>query len=350
MNRRNLRFLVPLELLGCSAACLRIRIWHFGQLMLGGNLLTVWIAAAWPCYAQIRESGECMVDDGEFKVQEDKKHRDTYQAIADSEEKLQFFAARQIACRLLGSRGYLCQKDFLRQNNTGKLLWQVFGIQSTSLCLFGIHEHEEIMWDTLKSAGKDMVWCLYPNKRASPKSVQDVFSRISLTSGGRSTVNTYLNMTRASEDNVMHVLKEHWRLLWGDDCLPCICLSMPGVSVMHKLRLFTGGYRPQPAWDHTCTAAAAIGLLSELHLHPAFSSYGLDKQAAAVENGLVFLLDALTTRRLRMGSSFKVKKFNHYLEPCRHMVEYSCANQTNCRMLQLSMRGHFGKRSGASGH
>jgi hypothetical protein len=50
---------------------------------------------------------------GYFKVQEDKKHRATYQALGDSEKKFQFFAARQIACRLLGSRGYLCQKVFL---------------------------------------------------------------------------------------------------------------------------------------------------------------------------------------------------------------------------------------------
>lgn len=47
---------------------------------------------------------------GDFKVQEDKKHRAKYASLSNSEEKLQFFSARQIACRLLGSRGYLCQK------------------------------------------------------------------------------------------------------------------------------------------------------------------------------------------------------------------------------------------------
>lgn len=53
----------------------------------------------------------CYADhQGDLKVQEDKKHRAKYQALGDSEEKLQFFSARQIACRLLGSRGYLCQK------------------------------------------------------------------------------------------------------------------------------------------------------------------------------------------------------------------------------------------------
>lgn len=44
-------------------------------------------------------------------------------------------------------------QDFLRQNNTGKLLWQVFGVHSASLCIFGIAEDEEIMWDEFKRAG-----------------------------------------------------------------------------------------------------------------------------------------------------------------------------------------------------
>ena len=44
-------------------------------------------------------------------------------------------------------------QDFLRQNNTGKLLWQLFGVQAATLCLFGIAEHEEIMWNAFKLAG-----------------------------------------------------------------------------------------------------------------------------------------------------------------------------------------------------
>lgn len=52
----------------------------------------------------------CTDSQGELKVKEDKKHRAKYQALSDSEQKIQFFSARQIACRLLGSRGYLCQK------------------------------------------------------------------------------------------------------------------------------------------------------------------------------------------------------------------------------------------------
>jgi hypothetical protein len=41
---------------------------------------------------------------------EDRKHRAVYETLADSDQKLQYYSARQIGCRLLGSRGYLCQK------------------------------------------------------------------------------------------------------------------------------------------------------------------------------------------------------------------------------------------------
>nr|CAD1839232.1 unnamed protein product [Ananas comosus var. bracteatus] len=297
---------------------------------------------------------------GEFKVQEDKKHRKVYDSLTDSERKLQFFAARQIACRLLGSRGYLCQKcwlpkedcmcsrivpcslwdgirfwlymhpkDFLRQNNTGKLLWQIFGTQAATLCLFGITEHEEIMWHAFSHAGnkrkgtkgrrlamshdmnfffslgKGMVWLLYPNKNLFPKSVQDiVIDGVFRKTGGHDMdlgdepLNFVLIDGTWSNSAAMYKrLKERWKLTWGDEDLPCISLSTLGASVMHKLR------RPQPSWDRTCTAAAAAGLLSELHLRPQLSTLRLDKQAEAVEQALDFLLDSLTSRRLRMGRS-----------------------------------------------
>lgn len=73
--------------------------------------------------------------------------------------------------------------------------------------------------------------------------------------------------------------------------------------------------RPQPSWDRTCTAAAAIGLLDELHLLPELSSLGLDKQAEAVENALEVLLEALTARRLRMGRSVS-RKERHKRDIC----------------------------------
>ncbi|KAG9447833.1 hypothetical protein H6P81_013961 [Aristolochia fimbriata] len=273
---------------------------------------------------------------GDFKVHEDKKHRATYQSLNDSEEKLKFFAARQIACRLLGSRGYLCQKcwlaqedcmcsklvssslwcgirfwlymhpkDFLRQNNTGKLLWQVFGVDAATLCLFGIQEHEEIMWNTLQLAGKDKLWCLYPNKNAPTKSVQDILlhdtlqrseSESSMT-GGDAPINfILLDGTWNNSAAMFRRLKDKAKSLWGEEDLPCISLSTSALSAMHKLR-------PQPSWDRTCTAAAAARLLVELHNRPEFNNYKLDEQAEAVEDVLDVLLEALTARRLRMGRS-----------------------------------------------
>ncbi|XP_072961832.1 uncharacterized protein [Typha angustifolia] len=272
---------------------------------------------------------------GNFKAQEDKKHRAVYETLTDSEKKLQFFAARQIACRLLGSRGYLCQKcwlpmedcmcsrlapctlwsgirfwlymhpkDFLRQNNTGKLLWQIFGTQAASLCLFGIPELEEIMWDAFRHSGKGMVWFLYPSKNSSPKSIQDVLFDEQLMSSEDQKrdlrdkpVNFVLiDGTWSNSAAMYRRLKERWTLSLGEENPPCISLSTLGASIMHKLR-------PQPAWDRTCTAAAAAGLLSELHLRPQLSQLGLDKHAEAVETSLDILLDALTTRRIRRGRS-----------------------------------------------
>ncbi|KAM5578128.1 hypothetical protein ABKV19_008447 [Rosa sericea] len=284
---------------------------------------------------------------GDFKVQEDRKHRKTYKALGDSEQKIQFFSARQIACRLLGSRGYLCQKcwlpledcmcsrvvqcplwprmrfwlymhpkDFLRQNNTGKLLWQVFGTEAATLCLFGIAEQEEIMWDAFKLAGKSNVWCLYPNKNAVLTSVQDVF-------GQESSADLEGPYTKINEDRTLNFilidgtwnnsvaifrrLKDQAKLVWGGEDFPCISLAT-GASAMHKLR-------PQPSLDRTCTAAAAIGLLSELHVIPEFRSHGFDKQAEVVEDALVVLLEALTNRRLRMGRSIS-RKVRHTSDFC----------------------------------
>ncbi|RZB83522.1 uncharacterized protein LOC114373818 isoform X2 [Glycine soja] len=279
---------------------------------------------------------------GNFRVQEDKKHRATYQALGDSEKKLQFYSARQIACRILGSRGYLCQKcwlpmedcmcskvtscslypgirfwlymhpkDFLRQNNTGKILWQVFGVDAATLCLFGIPEHEEIMWNSLKMAGKSNVWCLYPNKNAVLKSVQNVFGEEPVArdevAPSKLKVDTtqhfiLIDGTWSNSAAMFRRLQDKAKSVWGDEDLACISLN-PGASAMHKLR-------PQPSWDRTCTAAAAAGLLSELQLLPQFSSFELEKQAEAVEHALTVLLDALTNRRLRMGRSI-TRKMRH---------------------------------------
>ncbi|CAM8958834.1 unnamed protein product [Rhodiola kirilowii] len=273
---------------------------------------------------------------GDFKVVEDKKHRAKYKSLSDSEQKLQFFSARQVACRLLGSRGYLCQKcwlpegdcmcsrvkpcflwpgirfwlymhpkDFLRQNNTGKLLWQLFGKDAATLCIYGISEQEEMMWNSFRLSGKNKVWCLYPNKNAPVKSVQDSF-QLACSDGcdcapvvpnGDKVLNFILiDGTWSNSAAMFRRLKERAESVWGQE-LPCISLTT-GASTMHKLR-------PQPSWDRTCTAAAAIGLLTELEHLPQYKSCGLDKQADAVDEGLEILLDALTTRRLRMGRSIR---------------------------------------------
>ncbi|KAH9792693.1 tRNA-uridine aminocarboxypropyltransferase [Citrus sinensis] len=281
---------------------------------------------------------------GDFKILEDKKHRATYQTLGESEKKLQFFTARQIACRLLGSQGYLCQKcwiamedcmcskvkhcslwygvrfwlymhpkDFLRQNNTGKLLWQVLGVQAATLCLYGVAEDEEIMWSAFKRAGKSKVWCLYPNKNAIKMSVQDTLGYGSsedleytpMMTDGDNTLNFVLiDGTWSNSAAMFNRLKEKAKTVWDEEGIPCISLTM-GASAMHKLR-------PQPSWDRTCTAAAAIGLLSELQLLPKFSSCGLDEAVEAIEDALAVLLEALTTRRLRMGRSV-TRKARHNL-------------------------------------
>lgn len=273
---------------------------------------------------------------GEYKMEEDKKHRATYKALSESEMKFQFFSARQIACRLLGSRGYLCQKcwlalddcmcskvkqcplwrrirfwvymhpkDFLRQNNTGKLLWQVFGVQAATLCLFGIVEHEDIMWNEFKKAGSCKVWCLYPNKSGEPKSVQDYFSNdASPTMASADDILNFvlIDGTWNNSGAMLKRLKDRAKVVWGSDEISCVSVAT-GASVMHTLR-------PQPSWDRTCTAAAAVGLLSDLQVLPQFNSYCIDKQVEAVEDALDALLEALTKRRLRMGRSITRKMRN----------------------------------------
>ncbi|KAG4981247.1 hypothetical protein JHK82_034492 [Glycine max] len=258
---------------------------------------------------------------GNFRVQEDKKHRATYQALGDSEKKLQFYSARQIACRILvlASHGGLYvfkshilftlpwNQDFLRQNNTGKILWQVFGVNAATLCLFGIPEHEEIMWNSFKMAAL--------------KSVENAFGQEPVAS----------DEVAPSEDKAKSV--------WGDEDLACISLN-PGASAMHKLRCG----RPQPSWDRTCTAAAAAGLLSELQLLPQFSTVGLDEQEEAVEHALTVLLDALTNRRLRVGSVkplafFMIKLISVTCLSLLKLVEFTLRTRTT-QTSQAGARDH----------
>jgi hypothetical protein len=128
--------------------------------------------------------------------------------------------------------------------------------------------------------------------------------------------------------SICYFIQERWTARWGDEDIPCISLSTLSASVMHKLRCvksFACPYRllvkclfkdvmpfhmnrPQPAWDRTCTASAAAGLLWELNLRPELSTYEFEKQAEAVECSLDILLDALTTRRIRLGRSITRKQ------------------------------------------
>ncbi|KAI6697345.1 hypothetical protein NL676_017464 [Syzygium grande] len=168
------------------------------------------------------------------------------------------------------------------------------------------------MWNTFKLAGKSKVWCLYPNKSALTESVQDTFSRAQFQSERASIAErnedrilnfVLIDGTWSNSAAMFRRLKEQAKIVWGEDNLPCISLAT-GASAMHKLR-------PQPSWDRTCTAAAAIGLMSELQAVPEFSLYGLDKPAEAVEDALQVLLEALTARRLRMGRIFKFMRVCH---------------------------------------
>ncbi|XP_057796840.1 uncharacterized protein LOC131012868 isoform X2 [Salvia miltiorrhiza] len=279
---------------------------------------------------------------GCFKVAEDKKHRAKYASLDTPEEKLQFFSARQIACRLLGSRGYLCQKcwlpqedcvcskikacsmwhrlhiwlymhpkDFLRQNNTGKLLWQVFGVQAASLCVFGIAEHEEMMWNELNRAGRNKVWCLYPNKNAVTESVKDIVGCSTNPESQAEPANEedvamhfiLIDGTWSNSAAMFRRLQTRAESEWGKE-LRCISLNT-GASLMHKLR-------PQPSWDRTCTAAAAIGLFYELNQLPEFSSLRLDKQAEAIDDALEVLYQGLVGRRLRWGRSISRKERHNW--------------------------------------
>lgn len=146
--------------------------------------------------------------------------------------------------------------------------------------------------------GRNKVWCLYPNKKATTFSVTDIVSHsrdLERQENGDDTMNFILIDGTWNNSNAMfRRLQARAKLLWGNE-LHCISLNI-GVSSMHKLR-------PQPSWDRTCTAAAAICLLYELQHVQEFSSFELDKQAEAIEHSLEVLLEALTTRRLRMGRS-----------------------------------------------
>lgn len=269
---------------------------------------------------------------GRAKAAEEHRHRAFYGYLPDSEEKLQFYSARQVACRILGSKGYLCEhcwlplmdcmckkvepmllwpgvqlwlymhpKDYLRKNNSGKLLWQVFGADSTRLCIFGIQEQEDAMWDALKQAGQGSVWYLYPEHGLSDYHIDEIKipEEVACQKVPMETCKTGLNFilidgTWSNSKAMVNRLQSRAKATWQEQYMCSVSLSPEKLSVLHDLR-------PQPSLDRTCTAAAAAQLLRELDLREELVGFHLNNAADAVEDALQHLLDALTTRREQMG-------------------------------------------------
>ncbi|KAL3697484.1 hypothetical protein R1sor_011560 [Riccia sorocarpa] len=264
-------------------------------------------------------------------AEEDYQHREFYETLNDSEAKLQEFTARQVACRVTGSTGYLCEtcwlperdcmcecfvkgklrpgiciwvymhpKDFLRKNNTGKLLWQVFGHKAARLTVYGIPEQEEIMWNAFREAGSEKVWCIYPHPPEFE--VPDVKILEDLPSGQEDDKSedahrihiVLIDGTWSNSKAMISRLRERATSLWEGRSIPCVALSPTDVSPMHNLR-------PQPSTERTCTADAAAQLLRELSVRQELAGLGLDRAAYVLDASLATLQDALVTRRRRVG-------------------------------------------------
>lgn len=265
---------------------------------------------------------------GEAGKTEDRRHRAFYHTLSDSEAKLQFFAARQIACRILGSHGYLCEhcwlpnedcmcealvkgslwqhvrlwvymhpKDFLRKNNTGKLLWQTLGNQ-VQLCVCGIQLQEDLMWAALQQAGRDHVWCVYPAKNEHEITV----SKLNAPQVGDEEADVKLKPlhfimidgTWSNSRAMVSRLQERASSVWEGSGMPCLSLSPDEFSSIH-------GLRPQPSMEKTCTAAAAGQLLRELNQKTPFSGHDLHLTADTIDEAVDCLSDALVGRRRRVG-------------------------------------------------
>ncbi|KAG0607997.1 hypothetical protein M758_8G070200 [Ceratodon purpureus] len=270
---------------------------------------------------------------GEAGKTEDRRHRAFYHTLSDSESKLQFFAARQVACRILGSHGYLCEhcwlptqdcmcealvkgslwqnmrlwvymhpKDFLRKNNTGKLLWQALGDQ-VQLCVCGIPLHEDAMWAALQQAGRDHVWCVYPAKNEHEITVSKLSAPQGYNEEARETTEDcqlqplnfiMIDGTWSNSKAMVSRLQERASAVWEGRGMPCLALSPDEFSSIH-------GLRPQPSMEKTCTAAAAGQLLRELNQTSAFAGHDLDLTADTIDEAVDCLSEALVGRRRRVG-------------------------------------------------
>ncbi|XP_024516433.1 uncharacterized protein LOC112341120 isoform X1 [Selaginella moellendorffii] len=270
------------------------------------------------------------------ELEEDKRHRAVYRSIADSEQKLQFFSARQIACRLLSADGYLCDgcwlprledcicnkivkgslwrgiklwlymhpKDFLRKNNTGKLLWQTFGFEAVKLCIFGVEQQENAMWSALQQAGHENVWCVYPGRdetgyRVDEIPIADVFveeaSKRSEEEAACALHFILMDGTWTNSKAMLSRINIRANRAWND-AVPCVTLEPLLPSAMHALR-------PQPSTEKTCTAAAASQLLRELSSRREMALVGaqLEESARVIDKSITCLFDSLACRRKRGG-------------------------------------------------
>ncbi|KAH7434968.1 hypothetical protein KP509_06G043000 [Ceratopteris richardii] len=275
---------------------------------------------------------------GRAKVAEEHRHRTFMGYLPDNEERLQFFSARQVACRILGCRGYLCKdcwlpladcmcakvkkfplwsgiqlwiymhpKDFLRKNNSGKLLWQVFGNDSTHLCVCGIEEQENAMWEAFRQSGQGSIWYLYPeqgnthiNEINLPRQIKSQMLECGKT---KTTLNFILiDGTWTNSKMMVNRLQDRAGVTWKDQRMQSLSLTPEKHSVLH-------GLRPQPSLDRTCTAAATAQLLRELDLKDELSGCELGQAAAALDEGLKELLQALTIRLEKSGRAGKLTQY-----------------------------------------
>eukprot|EP00850_Spirogloea_muscicola_P008506 SM000045S16251 [mRNA] locus=s45:420030:421835:- [translate_table: standard] len=202
---------------------------------------------------------------------------------------------------------YMHPKDFLRSNNTGKLLRQVLGEHAAKLCIFGVQEHEDAMWAQLAAAGRKSVWCLYPfrgfQNLTSEALLQGhipqhgLLQDVDKTQVPECKLLAHFVLVDGTWNNsnaMMNRLQEQARQALGCE-LECLSVKPKVHSVMHNLR-------PQPTKDQLCTAASAVKLLEELDALPGLSSFGLGKSAKALDEALACLQDRLSARRERYGS------------------------------------------------
>ncbi|XP_024516435.1 uncharacterized protein LOC112341120 isoform X3 [Selaginella moellendorffii] len=200
--------------------------------------------------------------------------------------------------------GMLCYLDFLRKNNTGKLLWQTFGFEAVKLCIFGVEQQENAMWSALQQAGHENVWCVYPGRdetgyRVDEIPIADVFveeaSKRSEEEAACALHFILMDGTWTNSKAMLSRINIRANRAWND-AVPCVTLEPLLPSAMHALR-------PQPSTEKTCTAAAASQLLRELSSRREMALVGaqLEESARVIDKSITCLFDSLACRRKRGG-------------------------------------------------